>query len=219
MMFRSKKVAGLALAVASVTALAACSSGGSSGGGGNNNNGSSSVVKVPGGIGSIPMAAAGRQEEGRDDHLGDGARSHPELDLPGDPLGQQLGLQRLQLHLPGAGGRCTGQVNGVVPEIEQNMSLANVPQYSNGNKTLTITMKSNYKWSNGKPITADDLLFTIDVIKAAIKASPANWAGYTPKHFPDNLVSTSEPNSDDPGAEPERRRSTRPGSPRTSSAR
>ena len=58
MMFRSKKVAGIALAAASITALAACSSGGS-GGGGNNNNGSSSVVKVPGGIGSIPVAPAG----------------------------------------------------------------------------------------------------------------------------------------------------------------
>ena len=86
-------------------------------------------------------------------------------------------------------------MNGVVPEIEQNMSIANVPKYSNGNKTVTITMKSNYKWSNGKPLTANDLLFTIDLIKAAIKVSPANWAGYTPKHFPDNLVSTSEPNS------------------------
>jgi len=86
-------------------------------------------------------------------------------------------------------------VNGVVPEVEQNMSLANVPTYSNGNKTVTITMKSNYKWSNGKPLTADDLLFTIDTIKAAIKVSPANWAGYTPKFFPDTLVSTSEPDS------------------------
>ena len=86
-------------------------------------------------------------------------------------------------------------VNGVVPEIEPNMSIANMPTYTNGNKTLTITMKSNYKWSNGKPLTANDLLFAIDLIKAAIKASPANWAGYMPGHFPDNLVSTSEPNS------------------------
>src|SRR5450432_417578 len=54
MMFRSKTVAGLALAVASVTALAACSSSGSGSGGGNNNS-SSSVVKVPGGIGSVPV--------------------------------------------------------------------------------------------------------------------------------------------------------------------
>ena len=42
-MFRSKKVAGIALAAASITALAACSSSGS-GGGGNNNNSSASVT-------------------------------------------------------------------------------------------------------------------------------------------------------------------------------
>ena len=75
------------------------------------------------------------------------------------------------------------------------MSIANPAVYSNGNKTVTISLKSNYKWSNGQPITANDLLFDIDLIKAAVKASPANWAGYVPGHFPDNLVSTSEPNS------------------------
>ena len=95
------------------------------------------------------------------------------------------------------------QANGVVPEIEPDMSVANMPQYSNGNKTVTITMKSNYKWSDGKPVTANDLLFYIDLIKAAIKVSPANWASYVPGHFPDNLVSTSEPNSTHPGDEPE----------------
>jgi peptide/nickel transport system substrate-binding protein len=86
-------------------------------------------------------------------------------------------------------------VNGVVPEIEQDMSIADMPKYTNGNKTVTITMKSNYKWSNGKPLTANDLLFAIDLIKAAIKVSPANWAGYTPGHFPDNLTSITQPNS------------------------
>jgi peptide/nickel transport system substrate-binding protein len=75
------------------------------------------------------------------------------------------------------------------------MSVADAPKWSNGNKTVTISLKSNYKWSNGKPMTADDLLFFIDLVKAGIKISPANWATYTPKFFPDNLVSTSEPNS------------------------
>src|SRR6266567_1907071 len=57
MKYRSKtKVAGVALAVASITALAACSSSGSSSGGGNTNAGK---VTVPGGIGSVPLAASG----------------------------------------------------------------------------------------------------------------------------------------------------------------
>ena len=75
------------------------------------------------------------------------------------------------------------------------MSIANPPVYSNGDKTVSITMKSNWKWSNGQPLTAKDLLFTIDLIKAAVKVSPANWAVYVPGHFPDTLVSTSEPNA------------------------
>src|SRR5213082_3026650 len=54
MKFRSKKVAGLALAVASITALAACSSSGSSSG-----NTTAGKVTVPGGIGSVPLAAPG----------------------------------------------------------------------------------------------------------------------------------------------------------------
>ena len=109
------------------------------------------MVKVPGGIGSIPVAPAGEKVKAGTITWAMAARGYPQLDLPGHSLGQQLGLQRLHLHLARCGGRCTGQVNGVVPEIEQNMSIANLPKYSNGNKTLTITMKSNYKWSNGKP--------------------------------------------------------------------
>src|ERR1039458_7247578 len=86
-------------------------------------------------------------------------------------------------------------VNGVVPEVEPSMSVANPATYTNGDKTVTVSLKSSYKWSNGQPITANDLLFFIDLVKAAVKASPADWAGYVPGHFPDNLVSTSEPNS------------------------
>ena len=91
--------------------------------------------------------------------------------------------------------------------------------YSNGDKTVSITMKSNYKWSDGQPITANDLLFAIDLIKAAVKESPANWAVYVPGQFPDTLVSTSEPNASTLVLHLSPARSTRPGSPRTSSAR
>jgi len=86
-------------------------------------------------------------------------------------------------------------VNGVVPELDPAMSIANPATYTNGDKTVTVSLKSSYKWSNGQPITANDLLFYIDLMKAGLKASPANWEGYVPGHFPDNLVSTSEPNS------------------------
>ena len=44
-------------------------------------------------------------------------------------------------------------VNGVEPKETPAMSLANDPTWSNGNKTVTFTLKSNYKWSDGQPIT------------------------------------------------------------------
>jgi peptide/nickel transport system substrate-binding protein len=86
-------------------------------------------------------------------------------------------------------------VDGVEPVVDPSMSIANTPTYSNGDKTVTVSLKSSYKWSNGQPITANDLVFYIDLIKAAVKVSPVNWEDYVPGHFPDNLASTSEPNA------------------------
>jgi len=191
MKFRSKKVAGLALAVASITALAACSSSGSSSGGGNNNAGK---VTVPGGIGSVPLAAPGGKIKAGTITWSLSPGDSPNWIMPVVPSALNSVYNQLTF-IQEMWRPLYWTVNGVVPEIQQNMSIAEVPQYSNGTKTLTIKMKSNYKWSDGKPVTANDLLFTIDVIKAAVKASPANWAGYTPKFFPDNLVSVSQPDS------------------------
>ena len=192
MKFRSKTAAGLALAVASITALAACSSSGSSSGGGGNTN--ASKVTVPGGIGSVPVAASGGTKKAGTITWAMSPSATPNWIFPVVPSANNSVYTQFtfiyEMWRP-----LYWTVNGVVPELDPTMSIANVPQYSNGGKTLTITMKNNYKWSDGKPLTANDLLFAIDVIKAAVKASPANWASYTPKFFPDNLVSTSEPNS------------------------
>jgi peptide/nickel transport system substrate-binding protein len=192
MKIRSKsKVAGVALAVASLTALAACSSSGSSSGGGNNNAGKATV---PGSIGSVPLAPAGAKVKAGTITWGMSPGATPNWIFPVIPSANNS-VYNAFTFINEMWRPLYWQVNGVVPEIEQNLSLASLPTYSNGNKTLTITLKSNYKWSDGKPITADDLLFYIDLVKAGIKISPANWAFYTPKFFPDNLVSTSEPNS------------------------
>lgn len=84
--------------------------------------------------------------------------------------------------------------NGATPEIVPSMSLARRPVWSDDNKTLTITMNSAYKWSDGQPVTSKDVLFDLDLIKAATKENPANWVYYTPGYFPDTLVSASTPN-------------------------
>jgi peptide/nickel transport system substrate-binding protein len=73
--------------------------------------------------------------------------------------------------------------------VNYPLSLASKPVFSNGNKTVTINMKTTYKWSNGAPVDANDVLFFIDVLKAAVKANPANYGNYSPGFFPDNVAS------------------------------
>jgi peptide/nickel transport system substrate-binding protein len=43
--------------------------------------------------------------------------------------------------------------------------LASSWAYSNGNKTLTFTMRNGVKWSDGKPMTAADVVFTFNLLK------------------------------------------------------
>jgi peptide/nickel transport system substrate-binding protein len=193
MMFRSKKVAGIALAAASITALAACSSSGGSGGGGGGNNNAGKVT-VPGGIGSVPLAASGGKIKAGTISWAMAPGATPNWIFPVIPSANNS-VYNAFTFINEMWRPLYWTFKGTVPQVDPNLSVAAVPVYSNGNKTLTIKMKSNYKWSDGKPLTANDLLFAIDLIKAGIKISPANWAGYTPKFFPDTLVSTSEPDS------------------------
>jgi peptide/nickel transport system substrate-binding protein len=86
--------------------------------------------------------------------------------------------------------------NGVSPTEVPSMSLAYAPVYSNGDKTVTVRMKTSYTWSDGQPITAKDALFYIDEVRAAVKESGANWGAYAPHiGIPDQVVSASTPNA------------------------
>jgi peptide/nickel transport system substrate-binding protein len=188
----TKTIGGLALAVASITALAACSSSSTTSGSSNNN--ASGNITQPGGIGSVPASSSGaKPKAGTITYaLQPGAAPNAIFPLPNSGNNTAYNAFAFQwemwrpLYWP---------VSGTVPQIDQSQSIANQPQFSNGDKTVSITMKSSYKWSDGQPITANDLLFAIDLIKAAVKISPANWAIYTPGQFPDTLVSTSEPDA------------------------
>ncbi len=59
--------------------------------------------------------------------------------------------------------------------IQPALSLASLPVYSNGNKTVTITMKG-WKFSNGETIDAQSVKFFLDLYKAV----PFRYAGYVP---------------------------------------
>jgi len=79
--------------------------------------------------------------------------------------------------------------NGL-PYLNKQLSLALPPVYSNGGRTVTIKLK-NYQWSNGEHVTAQDVVFWMNMMKAVVKVSSAtiNWGGYVPGEFPDNVLS------------------------------
>jgi peptide/nickel transport system substrate-binding protein len=83
---------------------------------------------------------------------------------------------------------------GSTPAVDSSLSVANAPVWSNGDKTVKITLKP-WKWSNGQTMSSKDLLFTFDVIKAAVKESPTNWTSFTPGNFPDTISGMSTPNA------------------------
>jgi peptide/nickel transport system substrate-binding protein len=75
------------------------------------------------------------------------------------------------------------------PNINPGLSLANLPVYSDGGKTVTITLKP-YSWSDGSKVTSADVLFWIHMEQA----EKANYAGYVPGQFPDNVKAATAPN-------------------------
>jgi peptide/nickel transport system substrate-binding protein len=190
MKFRSR-TASVAVAVASLVALAACSS---SHGTTSTTTAPAGTVTVPGAIGDVPLASATGPKKAGTVTWAMQPGATPDWIFPVVPANLNSVFNNFtfiwELWRP-----LLWTINGTDPEVYAPMSIANAPVYSNGDKTVTVSLKSSYKWSNGQTITANDLLFFIDLAKAAIKVSPADWEGYVPGHFPDNLVSTSEPNS------------------------
>jgi len=74
--------------------------------------------------------------------------------------------------------------------VNYSLSLADSPVYSNHDTTVTITLK-NYSWSNGAKLTARNVIFWMNLLKA----EKNNWAAYVPGDFPDNVVSYNALNS------------------------
>lgn len=88
-----------------------------------------------------------------------------------------------------------GNAIGVEPKIDDKESVAALPTFSNGNKTVTIKLKDNFTWSDGKKVQAADVVFYIDLLKAAVKENAANFGNYTPGYFPDSVVKVVAPDA------------------------
>ncbi len=79
---------------------------------------------------------------------------------------------------------------GSAPLVNAKASFANLPVFSNDNKTVTITLK-HIMWSNGRPLTSRDVEFWMNLLIA----EKSIWADYVPGAFPDNLVSEQYPSA------------------------
>jgi peptide/nickel transport system substrate-binding protein len=71
---------------------------------------------------------------------------------------------------------------GALPFLNKSLSLAYPPTFQG--RVVTIKLK-RYRWSNGKPVTARDVVFWINMMKEERQ----NWGGYVPGGFPDNVQS------------------------------
>ncbi len=76
---------------------------------------------------------------------------------------------------------------GATPNLNLQLSLASNPVYSNGGKTVKITLKK-YKWSNGESVTPQDVVFWMNMMKVEAKN---NWAGYVPGTIPEDLANVT----------------------------
>ena len=71
------------------------------------------------------------------------------------------------------------------PQVDYAQSLGDAPVYSDGDRDVTITLKPA-NWSDGEPVSARDIVFWINLLKA----NRADWASYVPGGFPDNVTAT-----------------------------
>jgi peptide/nickel transport system substrate-binding protein len=73
--------------------------------------------------------------------------------------------------------------DGAKPYLNNALSLAYPPTYSG--QQVTIKLKS-YRWSNGDPVTAQDVIFWINMMRA--EDGIGGWAGYVQGDFPDDVT-------------------------------
>ncbi len=76
--------------------------------------------------------------------------------------------------------------NGSRVVLNQPLSLALPPVYSNGDRTVSMTLK-HWRWSDGSPVTVRDVVFWLNLLKA----NRDNWGEYVPGFFPDDVTSVS----------------------------
>jgi peptide/nickel transport system substrate-binding protein len=81
-------------------------------------------------------------------------------------------------------------INGQ-PGVNFQQSMAGPPTYSNGGKTVTVTLNKNFKWSDGQPVTNRDVELWMNIFEA----EKTNYLAYSVGSIPDDVTSMSFPSS------------------------
>jgi peptide/nickel transport system substrate-binding protein len=182
--FGRVRIGGVALAVAALTAFAGAGSVSAAT--------TPGAITVPGAIGSIPAPGTPSGAAGSITYaLMPGEAPDWILPVPTTAANSVVNIYNFEWQM---WPPMYYTPKGSTPAVDSSLSVANAPVWSHGDKTMKITLKP-WKWSNGQTISSKDLLFTFDLIKAAVKASPANWASFTPGYFPDTISGMSTPNA------------------------
>jgi peptide/nickel transport system substrate-binding protein len=70
------------------------------------------------------------------------------------------------------------------PGVDYDLSLAEPPEWSDDGRSVTVTLKG-WKWSNGETISADNIIFWVNMM--AVKGP--RFGSYSAGYLPDNLLS------------------------------
>ncbi len=84
------------------------------------------------------------------------------------------------------------------PKFDAALSIGETPKWSNNDQTVTVTMK-HWKWSDGQPITARDVVFWMNLLSASVSPAAGSvgstsapgpgYGAFVPGGFPNNVVS------------------------------
>jgi peptide/nickel transport system substrate-binding protein len=77
------------------------------------------------------------------------------------------------------------------PGINYQQSLADPPTYSNGGRTVNVTLKKDFKWSDGQPVTNRDVELWMHIFEA----EKLNYLAYSAGSIPDDVTAMSFPAS------------------------
>ncbi|QKW06104.1 peptide ABC transporter substrate-binding protein [Streptomyces sp. NA04227] len=63
-------------------------------------------------------------------------------------------------------------------------TLGLAPRWSEGNRSVTVPLRKGVRWSDGRPVTARDVEFWFNLVKA----NKASWGAYSVGVMPDNVT-------------------------------